>query len=241
MHQKRNSFQILSGSSLKIIAIVAMFIDHFAASILYHGILIPAAPISQDSPEWFIYQIYNVMRFIGRIAFPIFCFLLVEGFFHTSNRKKYALRLFLFALISEFPFDLAIFQTPMTWDYQNVFFTLLIGFLTIWAMENGKDSAYAIPRQIISILAGCVLAYVLRTDYDYYGIFLIAVLYLFRRNRMLQTIAGCVSLLWEAPACLAFIPLNMYNGKRGISMKYFFYAFYPVHLLIFGIILHFMF
>ncbi len=238
MQLKSNSFQILSGSSLKIIAIIAMVIDHFAASILYHGILIPAAPISPGTPEWTIYRLYNAMRFIGRIAFPIFCFLLIEGFFHTSNRKKYAFRLFLFALLSEFPFDFALFRTPVTLEYQNVFFTLLIGFLTIWAMENTKESHYAIPRQILSILAGCILAYALRTDYDYYGNILISVLYLFRHQRTWQTIAGCVSLLWEPPACLAFIPIHMYNGKRGISMKYFFYAFYPIHLLIFGLILH---
>ncbi len=237
MVQKISSFQILSGSSLKIIAILAMFIDHFAASILYHGILLPAAPISPGSPEWTIYQIYDAMRFIGRIAFPIFCFLLVEGFFYTSNRKKYAIRLFLFAILSEVPFDLAIFQTPLTWDHQNVFFTLLIGFVTIWIIENNKYSAYAIPLQMICILAGCAISYVLQTDYDYRGILLIVILYYFRYNRCLQTIAGCISLLWEAPACLAFIPLNMYNGKRGLPMKYFFYAFYPLHLLIFGIIL----
>lgn len=235
--QQTNSFQILSGSSLKIIAILSMFIDHFAASILYHGILIPAAPISPGTPEWIIYQIYDAMRFIGRIAFPIFCFLLVEGFFYTSNRKKYAIRLFLFAILSEFPFDFAIFQTSITWEYQNVFFTLLIGFLTIWAIEHKKYSIYGIPLQMVTILSGCVLAYVLHTDYDYRGILLIVILYYFRNNRPLQTLAGCISLLWEAPACLAFIPLNMYNGKRGLPMKYFFYAFYPLHLLLFGIIL----
>ena len=240
MNQKMFSSISLSGSTLKIIAILSMAIDHFAASILYYGILLPAAPISQGTPEWTIYQIYNAMRFIGRIAFPIFCFLLVEGFFHTSNRKKYAFRLFLFALLSEFPFDFALFQTPMTWEYQNVFFTLLLGFLTIWAMEHKKNSMYAIPIHLLIFLLGCVIAYALRTDYDYYGIILIVVLYIFRGNRTLQTIAGCLSLLWEAPACLAFLPINLYNGKRGLSMKYFFYSFYPMHLLIYGIITYFL-
>ena len=93
----------LSGSTLKIIAIIAMAIDHFAASIILYGILMqehPAFlghPISMAIPWWNIYQ---VMRFIGRIGFPIFCFLLIEGFFHTSSKKKYAIRLFLFALLS---------------------------------------------------------------------------------------------------------------------------------------------
>ncbi len=237
MNLNLKSFQILSGSSLKIIAVIAMTIDHFAASILYHGILIPAAPFSKDAPEWKIYLLYQAMRFIGRIAFPIFCFLLVEGFFYTSNRKKYAIRLFLFALISEFPFDLALFHTPMTWKHQNVFFTLFIGFLTIWAMEYRKYFTNTYLQKIICFLAGCGIAYVLKTDYDYLGITLIVVLYLFRTDRTLQTIAGCFSLIWEPRACLAFIPLNMYNGQRGLSLKSFFYWFYPVHLLLLGIIL----
>ena len=114
MRPNLRAFQILSGSSLKIIAILSMVIDHFAASILYNGILLPAAPISQGSPYWNLYLVYRAMRTIGRIAFPIFCFLLVEGFFYTSNRKKYALRMLVFALLSEFPFDFALFNTPIT-------------------------------------------------------------------------------------------------------------------------------
>lgn len=180
------------------------------------------------------------MRFIGRIAFPIFCFLLVEGFMHTSNRKKYALRLFLFAFISELPFDLALFNSPVDWGYQNVFFTLLIGLLVIWAMDAVRKSKFQIPLQLTAILVGGFLAWFLKTDYDYKGILLIVILYIFRYDRKLRTIAGCISLLWEAPACLAFLPINLYNGKRGLSLKYFFYAFYPLHLLIYAAILHFL-
>lgn len=233
MNSNVKSFKILSGSSLKIIACIAMMIDHFAASIIFYGI--EYVPTEELFNKWLM--VYDIMRFIGRIAFPIFCFLLVEGFFYTSNHKKYAIRLFIFALISELPFDLAIFNAPISWEYQNVYFELLIGFLTIWAMEKVKFSSFAIPKQFIFAVIGSVLAYILHTDYHYYGIILIVVLYFFRSNRMLQTVAGCISLLWEAPACLAFIPLTMYNGKRGLPLKYFFYVFYPVHLLIYGIIL----
>lgn len=239
MNQKSHSFRCLTGSSLKIIAILAMAIDHFAASILLYGFLQTQDGVFDLTGN--LYIIYNLMRTIGRIAFPIFCFSLVEGFFHTSNRTRYAMRLFLFALLSEFPFDFALFQTPINWGYQNVFFTLLIGFLTIWGMERGKTTIYALPLQVISLLAGSALAYALHTDYDYKGILLIVILYLFRGDHKSQTIAGCISLLWEPAACLAFLPINMYNGKRGISLKYFFYAFYPLHLLLYGIILYFFF
>lgn len=233
----------LSGSTLKIIAICAMAIDHFAASVIYYGILLnrsgqASVPLFSIN-AWIV--IYQVMRTIGRIAFPIFCFLLVEGFVHTSNRKKYAIRLFLFALLSEFPFDIALFTSPADWNYQNVFFTLLIGLLVIWGMELVQEMKFHLPLRLLILFAGCCLAFLLKTDYDYKGIILIVLLYYFRNNRVLLTLTGCLSLLWEAPACLAFLPINLYNGKRGLQMKYFFYAFYPLHLLLYAAILHFFF
>ena len=88
MTTSANHFRCLSGSSLKIIAICAMAIDHFAASVLYYGYILPAVPLVPHTTPWILYQVYQAMRFIGRIAFPIFCFLLVEGFLHTSNEKS---------------------------------------------------------------------------------------------------------------------------------------------------------
>ena len=104
MEQFRQRFG-LSGSTLKIIAIISMTIDHFAASFLYRGIMTLPSVSSNTDLMQVLRKLYLVMRDIGRPAFPIFCFLLVEGFCHTRNPKKYATRLFLFALISEIPFD----------------------------------------------------------------------------------------------------------------------------------------
>ncbi len=108
----------LSGSDLKIIAVIAMFLDHLAATVLVRCLV---TGVFWDQAAW--YEVYQVMRNIGRVAFPIYCFLLVEGFIHTSDRRKYALRLFLFALISEIPFDLAFNAQVLEFGYQNVFFT----------------------------------------------------------------------------------------------------------------------
>lgn len=217
--------QILSGSTLKIIAIILMLIDHIGAAILYKIISNPTLMLENYQQ---IRTLYDITRFLGRSSFPIFCFLLVQGFIHTSNRNRFALRLFLFALISEIPFDLALFN-GITFEHQNVFFTLFIGFCVLWIMDTFLDHVLI---QLLAMVAGGVLAYFLHTDYKYWGILLISVLYLFRFQPGMQTLAGCVSLFWEAPACLAFIPLNMYNGKRGLSLKYVFYLFYPVHLLL---------
>lgn len=130
---------VLSGSTLKWIAIVTMLIDHIGAVLFENGFI---KAYNQQLSGAFSYSVTHAvwyadiwMRRIGRVAFPIFCFLLVEGFFHTSNRKKYALRLGIFALVSEVPFDLAFRSSILEFTYQNVMVTLFIGFLTIWAME----------------------------------------------------------------------------------------------------------
>lgn len=226
---QRARFQILSGSTLKLLAIIIMLIDHIGVAIVYRGYLLTHAPIVKDTSAYQVYLLYQVLRFIGRSAFPIFCFLLVEGFLHTSNRQKYALRLLLFAFLSELPFDLALNDSVWDISSQNVYFTLFIGLCVIWIMDYLRDKALLLP---FVMLLGMGLAYLLKTDYSYWGVLLIGTLYIFRNQRGLQTLAGCVCLFWEAPACLAFIPLNMYNGKRGIPLKYFFYLFYPVHLLL---------
>lgn len=131
---------LLSGSTLKWIALLTMLIDHMGAVLLECGVVqaynlnLPTAFSYETS--LFFFQADRIIRQIGRISFPIFCFLLVEGFHYTSNRKKYALRLFLFALLSEIPFDLALQGTVLEFGYQNVMFTLLFGFLTL---SHGKD------------------------------------------------------------------------------------------------------
>ena len=229
-------FQILSGSSLKIIAIITMLIDHIGAALIEQ--LLIRGFFTDVKSYGFYFDLDMKLRMIGRIAFPIFCFLLVEGFLHTKNKKNYSLRLFLFALFSEIPFDLAFRNQLFAWDYQNVFFTLLVGFLVMWAWERYHGKLYLqIP---LLIFGGYAASYVLHSDYGYKGIALIFILYLFHKNRFLFSLVGALSLLWEAPAIFAFIPINLYNGKRGLSMKYFFYFFYPLHLLcLYGIRLYF--
>lgn len=225
---------VFSGSTLKYLALFTMLIDHIGAVILEKGVI---AAYNQQLPTALSYEtslfcshVNHIIRQIGRISFPIFCFLLVEGFFHTSNKKKYALRLALFALLSEIPFDLGFSGCILEFSYQNVMFTLLLGFLTIWAMEKMREKH---PRLfVLPAGAGLFLSYFLHTDYSWKGITLILILYLFYYYPLEKTIAGCISLLWEPMACFAFIPLNMYSHQKGQSMKYFFYLFYPVHLLL---------
>ena len=153
----------LSGSALKMIAIATMLIDHIAATVIIRVLKFGGY---NDS----LYQLYRVMRNIGRIAFPIFCFLLVEGFMHTRDREKYALRLGCFAAISEIPFDLAFNGKILEVGYQNVFFTLLLGLLTMMAYDSVmKQSRFSVWKRTglstLAILVGMFAAEFLSTDY----------------------------------------------------------------------------
>ena len=107
MEEHRKRFKGLSGGAFKMIAIITMFIDHLGATVLRAIVRLPSVSSVPESQKMWL-AIYNLSRDIGRLAFPIFCFLIVEGFLHTRNVKKYAGRLFLFALISEIPFDLTL-------------------------------------------------------------------------------------------------------------------------------------
>lgn len=233
----------ISGSTIKIIAIAAMLIDHIGAVIVERMIMQNTGGMwSYDDPLVILDQ---VLRGIGRIGFPIFSFLLVEGFLHTGNVAKYALRLGLFALISEVPFDLAFAGEFFYMEYQNVFFTLFIGLLVMIVYRAIEEKIFCkkgikLFLYALALAAGAALAQFLMTDYAAIGIVCIMALYIFRGNRTNQLLAGSLVFMWEVPAPLAFIPIACYNGKRGLKMKYFFYLFYPIHLFILYLIAHFM-
>lgn len=216
-------FKGIPGSTLKLIALITMLLDHIGAILI-----VSSGP-------------YYILRLIGRIAFPIFCFLLVEGFLHTKNFSNYAFRLFLFALISEIPFNLAFYHTVFYRDSQNVFFTLLIGLFVIACLDYLEHTlsdklGICLICRVIAILTGMGIAWYFKTDYSYTGILIIALLYLFRNNRTIAVADACFFLtLASSMEISSFVCLPLiraYNGERGLSLKYVFYLFYPVHLLI---------
>lgn len=238
----------ISGCTLKIVAVISMLIDHTGACVLgrYINAGMEAAGVGtgENMEAFTLWQksnaalliTYNIMRSIGRLAFPIYCFLLIEGFYKTRNVKKYALRLLIFAFISEIPFDLAFNNKILEFTYQNVFFTLFFGLLAIAALDCIKNK---ITNKFL-LKAACIGAFVilmgaaelLRTDYGAIGVAMIVILYAFYNRRAARVVAGSIAFLWELPASLAFIFIWFYNGRRGKQIKYFFYAFYPVHLLV---------
>ncbi len=229
---KENRFG-LSGTALKMIAVITMLIDHIGAVIVQRTQMFEQFA----SREWlWLNQSYEMLRDVGRLAFPIFCFLLVEGFLHTRNEKKYLIRMLLFALISEIPFNLALTGNLMDRRFQNVYWELSLGLVVLmlmrWAEKGRLPALLSFIYKASVTVAAMLLAELLCFDYGLYGILSIAILYLFRSNRLSQALAGGVSFSWELPAPVAFLAVACYNGKRGRGLKYPFYIFYPAHLLI---------
>ncbi|MCI8466006.1 MAG: TraX protein [Lachnospiraceae bacterium] len=223
MEQKK----FLSGRMLKWIAVMTMFIDHL-------GIVLSAG-VSRE--------IWTAMRIIGRLAFPIFCFLLVEGFYHTRDVKKYLIRLGIFALLSEIPFDLVVFRRFWHPDYQNVFFTLFIGLLLLYLYNRFLANTQPIYA-IMTVVSMLCLAYVIHCDYGAEGVLMIYLFYFFRFRPMAMYISTALVIVFMGGLeiyALAALPLIFfYNGEKGgktpkkragaLVQKYFFYFFYPVHL-----------
>ena len=230
----------LSGSTIKMIGIVAMLIDHIGLALV--GRLMLAGYSHQ------LNGIYSVMRAVGRLGFPIFCFLLVEGFEKTRNKTKYAMRLGWFALVSEIPFDLAFSAKVLEFDNQNVYFTLFLGLLALCMFQLIKKQRYprvlAVILDLTALAVFMLAAYFLRTDYASTGVLTLAARYVLWFFKPGAFAGGCalLSLLAynELPAFFALLPVAMYNGKRGWKLKYFFYAFYPVHLLLLWFIAYFL-
>lgn len=255
----------LSASCIKTIALICMFIDHFAASVFMQLLYNQRHPIMLQIGEWiqadnametynFVMQAYQWMRNIGRVSFPIYCFFIVEGFYKTRDRKKYALRLGVCALLSELPFDIALYGKILYPWHQNVFYTLLIGLFAIWALDKlAERKDWSITKYnfmtFLCSVGFVVLAELLATDYSGFGVLVIILMYYVRRiteNRIkywapVVYVAGtamlCLLSLGEAWALLALPLMFFYQGKKGWNGKWFFYLFYPVHLLILAIIM----
>ena len=235
----------LSSAFLHVLAMALMLCDHL------WGTIVPGN-------DW--------LTCIGRIAFPIFAFLTVEAYFHTRNLKKYILRLLVFALISEIPFNLAMGSRIFYPIHQNVLWTFLISLGLIHWNEKARAKGKLWRRilvGVLSVLAASVAGLLTMVDYYHAGILTVLVFYFFRQKKWWSCV-GQVICLWyihvemlggfgyelelfgesfffvrQGLALLALIPIWLYRGRqgyRGKCFRYFCYAFYPVHLLILGLL-----
>lgn len=239
----------ISTATLHILAMALMLMDHLWATLL-------------PAQEW--------LTCVGRLAFPIFAFMAVEGYFHTHDFKKYALRMLLFAVISEIPFD---FMYGGTWFYpvhQNVIWTLLLGLLGINIMETArkKRKKWAfILISVIVVIVGAALGTLCMLDYYGTGVLTIFIFYFFYGRKWWCLLGQLVALYWvnvellgglvypiqlfgmefelcqQGLALLSLIPIWLYRGRQGYHSKpfqYLCYAFYPVHMAIIVLVLNFV-
>ena len=240
--KQRNNNLPLNAVALRLLALALMLLDHLWATVA--------------AGDWW-------MTCAGRLAFPIFAFQVVEGYYHTSDFKRYLLRLGVFGLLSELPFNLMVAGGLIFPYHQNVMFTMLLGLLAVHAMEravaardfNGR--ILCVLQLLLWILVGAMTF----VDYGAYGVLTVLLFAACRRlpYEKLFQLVGMVAIhvFWmegmhlpvlgmEFPlqgfAVLALIPIWLYNGEKGPRnrfVQYGSYLFYPAHMLILGLIGHF--
>lgn len=214
----------MTSFALKVIGIITMFIDHL-------GFMFFPSQIS--------------FRLIGRLAFPIFAFQLSEGYFHSKNKEKHIFRMIIFSILSQIPFSLFLLLGTNTQNNTlNIGFTLTLGLLCMYAFDKIKNPFL----KISTILLILFLTNFISVDYGVFGVLLCFLFYVFRKNKYFKIVAPSTlvickmfieSSLFKLPMLYALIPICLYNGQKGLDIKftkYLFYVFYPTHLFIFSII-----
>jgi hypothetical protein len=239
----------LSSAALHVLAMALMLMDHMWATVL-------------PGQSW--------LTWAGRVAFPIFAFMAVEGYFRTGSFKKYMLRLLIFAVISEVPFNLLYNDSAIYPFHQNVLWTFMIGLLCIRLMEfvrkKGKMWLYILTC-VLATAAGYLLGTVLMVDYYGAGVLTVLTFYFFRDRKWYSLIGQIAALIYiniymlkglyvpvtvlgrevdiyqQSLALLALIPIWLYKGRQGHHSRpfqYACYAFYPAHMLALAMIERFM-
>lgn len=227
----------MTSFTLKIIAIISMFFDHFGYAFLGQ---------------------FSFFNLIGRLAFPIFAFQINEGYTHTRNLKKYFLRLVFFALVSQLPFSLFLHKYINNSFQLNVFFTLFIGLFAIFTYDyiiklfSNSKSKFHFDKLVgfIIVMLFASIAQLLHTDYGFWGVIVIFAFYLFKNNKIASTISFVIlcilkysfniimygfSYIYILLCVFTILPIlfiRLYNGKQGKKIKYLLYVFYPLHLLL---------
>ena len=236
----------LPQEGLKLIACATMLLDHIGVTIV-NNLFYAAANAGGNAGA--LLQLYEVLRSVGRLAFPIYCFLLVEGAAHTHAPKRYALRLLIAAVLSEIPYDLALYGS-INWQHQSVMVTLLLGFIMLEVIKKCPQTVL----KLLAILPFAWLADTMNSDYGADGILVIALFALTRElphKKLLQFFGlwcifspshlmmvnwlGGISITIQELAVLVIVPIWLYNGRKVTKSKavqWAFYLFYPAHLLV---------
>lgn len=204
--------RVFSQEAVKVTACLSMLLDHIGA-VFFPG---------------------SILRIVGRISFPLFCFLLSEGVTYTRNPRKYGVRLAVAALVSEVPFDL-LFCGGLSWQYQNVMVTLFLGFAALQVISQ----KWHIVVQFVAVLGLAAAAELLHADYGAAGVLLICLFGICRGKLWLQILGMLVIFVSmggrQIFGLAAMIPIALYSGRKATDSKalqWAFYSFYPLHLAV---------
>lgn len=223
-----DKFKILNGAQLKYIAMFSMLLDHVNKALLYPN-------LNSDA----LLKLSDLLDILGRIAYPLFLFFLVEGFFKTKSRMKYLLHLLVFAVISEVPFDLFTTRTFFEPNANNILFTFAMVLITLWGIDSLKlklPKAAWYPISFVIVAVMCLATMLTGLDYEYHAVLGGYFFYIFHDIHPISIPFAFASMLKEPWALLGFGFTLTYNEERGNQNKWLNYAFYPVHLLILGLL-----
>ena len=230
-NEKLKKIQILNGAQLKYIAFLSMLIDHINKALIWPNL----------QGDGILSTISSVFDVIGRIAFPLFSFFIVEGFFRTHDKKKYFLNLLIFAFISEIPYDMFSSKVILEFRLNNVLFSLALSLITIWILDvfrNRYEKNLGKAWIFFSIPLLTIMYFVsnfVSGDYDFHAIMTAFVFYILYDRPLAGAICAYLTIVSEVWSILGFGLTVLYNGEKGIQNKIFNYLFYPVHLLILGL------
>jgi hypothetical protein len=241
----------ITASGLKLFACAAMFLQSVGIVIVQNGMIHLSQytqtglseAMAEDSHLMMLAGIGSILQLIGGLAVPIFAFLLVEGFQHTSSYRNYLMTMLFFALVSEIPYDLAVQQ--QMWDYtsQNALVTMTVCLIMLYFLKQAgkqKNPVTGVLLRMLIVLGAIAWVTLLRAEFGLCMVLLVAIFYLFDTRNVTKTILGVLVSLLYVTGPLAFYGIWCYNGERSDRCsKYVFYMFYPLHLLMLGAIARF--
>lgn len=241
LRRKRALFPGVTVNTLKIAGALMLTLYFFSVSVIQNGILnvnsYTPAELSEllagDSKAMLWAGIASVGEIVGMVAISIYAYVLVQGVIHTSDKKKYILSVLAFAVISEVPYDLAVYGRVWDWDSQNTLWAVLIALVTLCMMQYVEGrGVMTYVLSAVAALGGCLWALLINCKYGWGFVLIASVLFLLREHRVISLLAGLGVSLVYVSAAMGFILISLCSGERksGESKlgKYAYYVYYPL-------------
>ena len=245
MRGRKSLFPSVTVNTLKIAGAILLTLYFFSAAVIQNGILHVNSYtpdqlnelLGGDSQAMLWAGIASVAEIVGMVAIPIYAYLVAQGVEHTSSIGRYALSVLIFAVISEVPYDLAVYGQVWSWESQNTLWAVFIALVSLWMMKcvEGRG-AVSYVLGVVAALGGCLWAVLINCRFGWGFVLIASALFLLRKWRVMSLIAGLGASLVYLTAAMGFILVSMCDGERRKDenrlSKYAYYAYYPLILLL---------